>query len=141
METIKIATAKEYKGEAHFIMHLPSGFNWKMRNIPGELMPDLMTIYNEQRGVEYESMTNEQRMTYIKRVVDGLRVIVPACAIEPKVVAGKEESDDAISFRDINFQDLFAILGELFQRIGATPEEAARRENFPEVSLGKPSEI
>jgi len=121
----KVTDANEYRRKVRKIIELPSGAVFEIRKLSPLRMAEVIDIGD---GVDQVKIANSIR----DNLVTLMRVVIPSCVVRPKIVLYDTDKKGELSFDDLEPDDLYALLDQVYEHSGLGPDEIEEREDFPE---------
>jgi len=120
VKPLSIVKPSEYRAAQTKIVTVPSGFNFKIRKMTPETAQKLLRKLAPESG----EITEAEITAKIQDLPELIRIVVPACVVEPKIVQGKSSSD-ALSLDELDPGDQLWLMMEAISFSGL--EKAARK--------------
>lgn len=125
----KITSPKEYlKGQRKRIT-LPSGALFEIRKLSPVAFGEILKIMGPETARDMDDVIRD-------KIVDIMKVIVPRCVVKPKITLEDTGDEDKLSLEDLEMQDVFALLDEVYAFSGLTTEDVEERKSFREEPAG-----
>jgi len=127
---VEVTSASEYRKKKFKTVTLPSGAVFRLKKPSLKTMKKLfdLTGFTVERGAE---LTDEQKAILVEKAAQMIDVLLPECVDAPKI-STDPESEDVLSVDELDWDDSFKILDEIFAMIGFSPEAIEERESFRE---------
>lgn len=122
----EVTSAKAYRERQRKIVTLPSGFVFeikKMSPLTFTKMFELIGVGTDVTGERAEEMVKE-------KLYDVLKLIIPECVVNPKIVLESTDDEDALALEDLEMDDFFALLNEISEFSGLGEESIKDRDRF-----------
>ena len=127
MSKKKITSPKEYlKGQRKKIT-LPSGAVFEIRKLSPIAFGEILKITGPETARDMDDVIRD-------KIVDIMKVIVPRCVVKPKITLEETDDEDKLSLEDLEMQDVFALLDEVYAFSGLSTEDTEERKSFREDS-------
>ena len=127
MSKKKITSPKEYlKGQRKQIT-LPSGAVFEIRKLSPIAFGEVLKIMGPETARDMDDIVRD-------KIVDIMKVIVPRCVVKPKITLEETDDKDKLSLEDLEMQDVFALLDEVYAFSGLSTEDVEEKKSFPKDS-------
>ena len=119
----KITSPKEYlKGQRKKIT-LPSGAVFEIRKLSPIAFGEILKITGPETARDMDDVIRD-------KIVDIMKIIVPRCVVKPKITLEETDDEDSLSLEDLEMQDVFALLDEVYAFSGLSTEDTKERKSF-----------